>query len=177
LSDAGPRLLNLPAPRRIARSRFAATVASLTVIAIVAGCDLLAQPAEPPREPTAVGVVESMDPITSRVSAVHLANGETVRLDYDQTRELYGSGPNPGALLIYGEQPSPWRASLQRYPHGPGFEVFSQPDDSADGSITLDFGVRLPLADGYIDAGHGQLEEGAPVVYVVNEEGEVIARP
>ena len=110
------------------------------------------------------------------MSAVHLANGETVRLDYDQTRELYGSGPNPADLLIYGEQPSPWRASLG-HPHGPGFQVFSRPDDGADGSITLDFGVRLPLADDYLDAGHGQLEAGAPVVYVVNDEGEVIARP
>ena len=140
----------------------------------LAAC-ILAPPA--PREPTAVGVVESMDPITSGVSDVHLANGETVRVVYDRTRELYGSGPNPGTLLIYGEQPSPWRATLQRYPHGPGFQVFSQPDDSADGSITLDFGVLLPLADDYLDAGHGQLEEGAPVIYVVNDEGEVIARP
>lgn len=177
LSDARARSPNPPAVRRTARSRFAAVVASLAAIATVAGCDLLARPAEPPRDPTAVGVVESMEAITSRVSAILLANGQTVRLDYDQTRELYGSGPNPGDLLIYGDQPSPWRVSLGRYPHGPGFQVSSQPDDDADGSITFDFGVRLPLADDYLDAGHGQFEAGAPVFYVINDKGEVTARP
>jgi hypothetical protein len=160
---------------RVSRAVIAALAGPLLLA--LAACNPLATPAEPPRDPSAVGVVDSVEAVTTRVADVHLTNGETVRLDYDETRELYGSGPNPGNLLIYGDQPSPWRVSLVRYPHGPGYEVFSQPDDDADGWITFDFGVKLPLAEGYDDDGLGQLEAGAPVIYVVNEEGEVIARP
>jgi hypothetical protein len=98
-------------------------------------------------------------------------------MDLNDVRDLAGSGPRVGELLLYGERPSPWRASLAPTAGGDAFEALTTFDDPADGWINLSFGVRLPVAAGYRPSGAGPSEPGAPVLYLINERGQVIAGP
>jgi hypothetical protein len=141
-----------------------------------AGCDLLAKPAEPPRDPSLVGVVDRIE-LSGRTADVALETGQTLRLDLTDVPDLAGSGPRVGELLLYGELPSPWRASLAPTDEGDAFEALTTLDDRADGWVTLGFGVRLPVAAGYRPSGAGPSEPGAPVLYLINEKGQVIAGP
>ncbi len=130
----------------------------------------------PPRDPTLVGVVAQLDFVAGRTADIRLTNGASIRIDFESVQPIIGSGPAPGDLLIYGDQPTPWRATLVRSSQG-SFEVRTEPDDASDGSITLDSGIRLPTADGYRDSDSRQMEAGAGVIYLINDQGEVIARP
>jgi hypothetical protein len=130
----------------------------------------------PPRDPMVVGVVERLDFVSGRTADVQLTDGQSIRIDLNAVSQLIGSGPAPGALLIYGDQPTPWLATLVRSSRG-SFEVRTEPDDASDGSISLDSGIRLPIADDYRDSDSHQLEAGSGVIYVINDQGEVIARP
>ena len=129
-----------------------------------------------PRDPTVVGVVARIDFVAGRTADIQLTDGQNIVIDLDAVPPLIGSGPAPGALLIYGDQPTPWRATLLRSSRG-GFEVRTEPDDASDGSITLDSGIRLPLAHDYRDSDSHQMEAGSGVIYLINDQGEVIERP
>jgi hypothetical protein len=152
-----------------------AALAGSLLALILAGCQLLTKPAEPPRDPSLVGVVDRIE-LTGRTADVALATGQRVRMDLNEVRDLAGSGPRVGELLLYGELPSPWRASLAPTAEGDAFEALTTFDDPADGWINLGFGVRLPIAAEFRDSGVGPSEPGAPVRYLINEEGQVIAR-
>lgn len=113
--------------------------------------------------------------MTSSTARFGLASGDTIDIDQSVASSLSGGTPDVGDLLFYGDQPKPWFVGLE--PAGEDrFDVYSQPDDAQDGSITFDFGLRLPLAATYDETGAGQLEAGAPVLYLVNGKGEVIDR-
>jgi hypothetical protein len=133
-------------------------------------------PAPEPRDASVVGIVVSREDPTSTLTRLTLESGDTVDIDHLITTGLRGGLPDVGHLLFYGDHPKPWFVGIRRDSED-RFEIRSQPDDAGDGSITFDFGLRLPLNKYYDETGASQLEPGAPVIYLVNGKGEVIDRP
>ena len=132
-------------------------------------------PAPEPHDPSVVGIVASRELLAGSRARFGLVSGKTIDIDQSVASNLNGVTPDVGDLLFYGVQPQPWFVGLNPVSED-RFDVYSQPDDAQDGSITFDFGLRLPLAKTYDETGAGQLEAGAPVLYLVNGKGEVIDR-
>jgi hypothetical protein len=151
-----------------------AVAAGAVAAVAVAAC----QPAAPePHDPAIVGVVAGREFLAGGMARFVLTSGQTVEINQDAVRSLNGAGtPDVGDLLFVGDQPKRWYVAIRRTPAGE-FEVRSQPDRTHIGSITFDFGLRLKKASTYLeDEAAGQMEPGAPVLYLVNEKGEVTER-
>lgn len=139
---------------------------------VLAGCQ--SPPPRPlPREPSAVGVVRSVDFVEPAIALVTLATGQRVRIDFDTAARLYGGGgPKTGDLLLHGADAlGAWYVALP--PEGDTFRISTDLVGTGPGNtITFEFGLRLPLASTF-HMGHGPFEPGAPADYRVNEKGEV----
>ena len=157
------------------RRLLGATPALAICLLVALGLAACRPPAPEPRDASIAGIVVSREDPTSTTVRLGLASGDTVDIDHSITPRLRGGIPDVGHLLFYGDQPKPWFVGLTPVSED-RFEIWSQPDDAGDGSITFDFGLRLPLASTYDETGAYQLEPGAPVRYVVNGKGEVIDR-
>jgi hypothetical protein len=152
----------------------AAIAAGALAAVAVAAC----QPAAPePHDPAVVGVVASREFPVGGIVRFVLTSGQTVEIDQDVVRSLNGAGTaDVGDLLFVGDQPKRWYVTIPRRGVG-DFEVRSQLDRTGQGSITFDYGLRLKKAPTYLeDEAAGQMEPGAPVLYLVNTKGEVTAR-
>ena len=151
--------------------------AALIVLNGIAVLALIAcRPAVARREPTVTGVVVSRDFVTGSSVRYRLAPGAVVNVNLDAVATLAGGTPQVGDLLLYGDQPQPWLLGIAPSRDGQWFELWSQPAQSDDGRLTFDSGLRLPVAPGYRESGNGPMEPDAPVLYRLNELGEVIAR-
>jgi hypothetical protein len=153
----------------------------IVVVAVAAAFNLTTvacQPAAPePHDAAVVGVVASREFPAGGIVRFVLTSGQTVEIDQDVVRSLNGAGTaDVGDLLFVGDQPMRWYVTMPRRGVG-DFEVRSQPDRTGQGSITFDYGLRLKKAPTYLeDEAAGQMEPGAPVLYLVNDKGEVTAR-
>lgn len=99
-----------------------------------------------------------------------LKTGQSIDMS-GSVKILEGGMPDVGDLLFYGDVPEPWFATFRPDQRG-RYQASSRVDGAEDGSITLDSGLRLPLAPTYRELG-GPIEPDAPVRYVINERGEV----
>ena len=118
-----------------------------------------------------VGVVQSIEFVGPRTAAITLATGQRVQIDFEMAERLYAGAPSEGDLLLYGSDASgPWFVALP--PSGDVFRIFTNLVATDSGTITFEFGLRLPLAPNYHE-GDGPFEPGAPAIYQVNEKGEV----
>jgi hypothetical protein len=155
------------------RGTWAAVLIVTLALAVTAGC----KPAAPvPHDPSIAGVVATRDFLASRTVRLVLATGESVDIDLATVRHLdpNAGDPDPGDLLLYGTEPDgPWLATA--YPAvGGGFELQSQPRGiDPDGTILFESGLRLPIAGNFSVSVTGPMEAGAPVTYLLNENGEV----
>ena len=158
----------------LARCRPKAAVIACLVTLIV-GCG----PSAPePHDPSLAGVVSSRDFLAPRTIRVVLTSGGSVDIDLATAKNLNPNleEPDPGELLVYGvEAERPWFASAPPSIDG-GFELRSPLRTVADRSILFESGLRLPIADDYSESLTGPMEAGAPVTYLLNEEGEVTRR-
>jgi hypothetical protein len=151
----------------------AIVVGAVAAVAVVA-----CQPAAPePHDPAVAGVVASRAFPAGGIVRFVLTSGQTVEIDQDVVRSLNGAGTaDVGDLLFVGDQPKRWYVAMRRIGLR-DFEVRSQPDRADHGSITFDFGLRLKKAPTYLEGeASGPMEPGAPVLYLVDEKGEVTAR-
>lgn len=146
----------------------AAVIACL--VAFVVGCG----PSAPEsHDPSLAGVVSTRDFLAPRTVRIVLTSGESVDIDLATASNLNPNldEPDPGELLFYGvEADRPWFASAAPSVDG-GFELRSPLRTVADRSIIFESGLRLPIADDYSESLTGPMEAGAPVTYLLNEEG------
>lgn len=164
------------AVRRRRVTRVAVVVIGSCLLAIVAGCE----PAAPvPHDPSLAGVVATREFLAPQTVRLVLATGESIDLDFETTRNLNESldEPDPDELFFYGSEPDgPWFATALPYLHG-GFELWqSRPKAAVDGFILFESGLRLLIAKNYSESLTGPMEAGAPVSYLLNEQGEVTRR-
>ncbi len=130
-----------------------------------------------PHDPTLTGVVQAKRFIGARTASFTLAGGGSVQIDLEATQSLRpeGTEPSVGDLLLYGRDArGAWFVAVP--PTSSGFELRVQPAAPSAASLMFDFGLRLPLAANYREGGGGQLEAGAPVIYLINDQGEVAER-
>jgi hypothetical protein len=157
-----------------ARARVAVLALAIALLAVAAsGC----RRAEPvPHDPSITGVVITRTFSAGNQIHLELDMGQTVNIDPNAVRVLSGGTPDAGDLFFSGERPEPWFVAFR--PNADGrFEVRSRIDRTPDGMITFDFGLRLPMSKAYHSTGQGPIENDAPVLYVVSEQGEVIEGP
>ena len=145
------------------------------VLAPFAGCG---PAAAEPHDPSLAGVVRTRDFLAPRAIRVVLTNGESVEIDLATAHNLNPNldEPDPGELLVYGvEVDRPWFATALPSADG-GFELRSSLRAVANGSILFESGLRLGVAENYSESLTGPMEPGAPVTYLLNEDGEVTRR-
>lgn len=150
-------------------------LAAVMVLAPVAGCGPAAAAAH---DPSVAGVVKSRDFLAPRTILVVLANGESVEIDLATAHNLNPNldEPDPGELVVYGvEDDRPWFATALPSVDG-GFELRSSLRTVGNGSILFESGLRLRVAENYSESLTGPMEPGAPVTYLLNDEGEVTRR-
>ena len=174
VTKSDPPLSDAVRRRRV--TRVAVVVIGSCLLAIVAGCE----PAAPvPHDPSLAGVVATREFMGSRTAHLVLATGESIDLDFKTARNLNESldEPDPDELFFYGTEPDgPWFATAIPYLHG-GFELWqSRPIPVDDGAILFESGLRLPIAKNYSVSLTGRMEAGAPVIFLLNEQGEVTSQ-
>jgi hypothetical protein len=105
-----------------------------------------------------------------------LADGETVDIDLATVHGLYKGGTPPalGDVLLYGSQPDlTWYVGVSGESDG-RHRLISRQLNVDGGRMTLDAGLRLPIAAG-VQPGAGPFEADALHIVFINERGEVIA--
>jgi len=155
----------------LARRVACALLVILSPTGTLAGCRDAAPSIASPRDPSIVGVVQSIEFVGPRAATITLAKGESVQIDFEAAERLVAGAPSEGDLLFYGSDAAgAWYVALP--PSGDTFRIFTNLVATDAGTITFEFDLRLPLAPNYRE-GDGPFEPGAPAIYRVNEKGEV----
>jgi hypothetical protein len=153
--------------------RIAALLLAAALLAVAAtSCG---KPEPVPHDASVIGIVVGRTFLAGPEVRFDLDSGQSVTVGQNAVRILSGGTPDVGDLFLSGQRPEPWFVAFR--PSDGRFEVRSQIDRSPDGMITFDFGLRLPMAAAYHSTGQGPMEADAPVLYVVNDRGEVVEGP
>lgn len=105
-----------------------------------------------------------------------LADGGTVEIDLATVHGLYQGGvpPTVGDVLLYGSQPDlTWYVGVSRVSDG-SYRLTSRHVSIEGSRMTLDSGLRLPIAAGY-RPGPGPFEADALHTILISGHGEVIS--
>lgn len=149
-------------------------LAGLFVAAVfLAGCW---RSAPIPHDPSVVGVVEAYAS-DGRTAQLGLRSGVTLTIEHGSVQNLGPSTqPGVGDLLLYGVEPDgPWYVALPRSDPS-GFVLYSPVRPDVGNTITFESGLRLRIAPEYVATGSGTGEADVPIMYIINDDGEVIAR-
>ena len=156
--------------------RLAGALAVAAAVSLLASCQFHGA-----REPNVIGVVASVELLPDNRLAVTVESGTRIEIDRNRDHNLTSNvagGPDPGQLLLYGDEAFGGRWWVVAYPATGGcYLVYASGVDDGD-HVKMDFGVRLPKAPAFdpgVSGRDGTYDNRWSSQFCLDGEGRVTA--